>query len=669
MIWSQWRENTGEPLVRRLERNMPRDFLSIATAQSILTADVADNLSQESERTGASVETLVARKGLMSAIQMDVVQTLLRPTEVVPGYELLSVIGHGGMGVVYRAKQITLDRIVAIKTILVGQMSDPQMAARFEQEARAVARLQHPNIIAAIDFGQHDGRLFFVMELVEGDDLEAFIKQERVAGRLAFVTESLAWGLARQTASGLSHAAEQGIVHRDIKPANLLLIEPPAGFPLPPGMPLVKIADFGLAFLTSNEAEQKTRLTAANTTVGSPHYIAPEQLGGQPVDARADIYALGATLFHLLAGQPPYAGLSLTQILSQKLTADAPRLIEKRRDISAQTDALVAAMMSRQPEQRVASYQQLLTQIDEITRQLSSETLTELPAMSSLSATAAFPSPSNEPSAFAVTTKLQIPTTNVSSKSPTAATGISDPLASTSAVVASNETRWTRRRVVATAAGTALLLGTSGWAARTFLGSATRRDQPRQQLVPGGWSEPLFDGKSLQQWLPRSGAWQLAQDDDGATVLAGTNGVVSRKLIRNDEGSTRSLEHFALTLAIRLHDANAVELHFGILRGADDNGVRLAIRLERDTARLVRRSADRGSSQPISEPVSLQDVHEQPRVLKLVRDATHWFAFVDTQLLGALTLAGQPELAEFRLLAEAGPAWISDVEIEELRKP
>lgn len=652
---------------------MPRDFLSIATEQSILTAELAKDLSQESERTGVSVEALVARKGLISAVEMDVIQTLTRPTEVVPGYELLSVIGHGGMGVVYRAKQITLDRIVAIKTILVGQMSDPQMAARFEQEARAVARLQHPNIIAAIDFGQHDGRLFFVMELVEGDDLETFIKQQQVAGHSSFVTESFAWGLARQTASGLSHAAEQGIVHRDIKPANLLLIEPPAGFPLPAGMPLVKIADFGLAFLTSNEAEQKTRLTAANTTVGSPHYIAPEQLSGQPVDTRADMYALGATLFHLLAGQPPYAGLSLTQILSQKLSADAPRLIEKRRDITTQTDALVATMMSRQPERRAATYKQLLAQIDELTQQLSSETLTEMnavspsDAVSSLSATAEFPSPNNQPSAFAVTTKMQIPMTSVDTESPTAPMEAGDPLATTSTIVTPNAARWTRRRVVTAAAGAALLLVTSGWIARRFFGSGTRRDQARQQLVPSGWSEPLFDGKSLKLWLPRSGVWQLAQDDDGATILAGTNGVISRKLLRNEESSVRTLEFFSLTLAVRLHEASAVELHFGILRGPDDNGVRLAIRLERDEARLIRRSADRGTSQPISESTSLQDVREQPRVLKLVRDATHWFAFVDAQLLGALTLAGQPQLPEFRLLAEAGPAWVSDVEVEELR--
>ncbi|HLQ43819.1 MAG TPA: hypothetical protein VK137_03745, partial [Planctomycetaceae bacterium] len=117
---------------------MSRDFLSIATGMSLLTPELADTLSREAARAGETVEAIVARKGLLSAVQMDIVQTLRRPGEIVPGYELLSVIGHGGMGVVYRARQRTLDRVVAIKTILVSQVADAQMAARFEQEARAV---------------------------------------------------------------------------------------------------------------------------------------------------------------------------------------------------------------------------------------------------------------------------------------------------------------------------------------------------------------------------------------------------------------------------------------------------------------------------------------------------------------------------------------------------
>ena len=121
---------------------MSRDFLSLASELSMLAPDVAEQLTAEVARTGEAPETLISRRGLLSAVQMDIVQTLLRPQETVPGYELLSTLGHGGMGVVYRAKQKTLDRDVAIKTILVNQMLDRSMASRFEQEARAVARLQ-----------------------------------------------------------------------------------------------------------------------------------------------------------------------------------------------------------------------------------------------------------------------------------------------------------------------------------------------------------------------------------------------------------------------------------------------------------------------------------------------------------------------------------------------
>ncbi len=359
---------------------MSRDFLSLASELLMLKPELAQQLTAEAARTGEAPETIISRRGLLSAVEIDIVQTLLRPNEIVPGYELLDVLGHGGMGVVYRARQKTLDRTVAIKTILVSQMSDRSIAARFEQEARAVARLQHPHIIAAIDFGQHDGRLFFVMELVEGEDLESRIARHQPPGLLNATTERLAWGLARQAASGLAHAAEQEIVHRDIKPANLLLVDPPAGFPLPPGMPLVKIADFGLAFLASTEAEAQTRLTAANTTVGSPHYIAPEQLSGATVDARADIYALGATVFHLLAGRPPYAGLTLTQVLAQKLTAEAAPIRSVREEVSDETNMLIAAMMTRRPADRIASYAELLGHIDGLLFASNQTTLTELPS-------------------------------------------------------------------------------------------------------------------------------------------------------------------------------------------------------------------------------------------------------------------------------------------------
>lgn len=642
---------------------MSRDFFSLANKLSMLPQELAEQLTAEATRTGESPETLIARRGLLSAVQMDIVQTLLRPTEIVPGYELLTALGHGGMGVVYRAKQKTLDRVVAIKTILVNQMTDRSMAARFEQEARAVARLKHPNIIAAIDFGQHDGRLFFVMELVEGEDLETRIERQQKSGLPASASETLAWGLARQTASGLSHAAEQGIVHRDIKPANLLLVEPPAGFPLAPGMPLVKIADFGLAFLATTEADARTRLTLANTTVGSPHYIAPEQISGEQVDARADIYSLGATLFHLLAGQPPYSGRPLMQILSQKMTADAPRLRSVRGDISDATDTLVAAMMARRPEDRIASYSELLGRIDDVWQSLNTATLVELPA-AALTLTADLPRQSRPTSTAELAPSISAARTDaleaVEPGRDTGTLGATQPMPATSSPVRQSRRAWFGLAGVA-------VLGAGVWGlAAKFWNAAPA--QPR--LIPGGWSEPLFNGRSLRNWQTRSGTWVLTEDEDGAKVLAGTNGVISRRLLRGDEQPPRPLEHFEVTLAVRLHQATAVEIHFSLFARPDDNPPRPGIRLEHNTAGIVFRSADRDASAPLHSSVTLPAInHEQPRVVRLRRDATHWFATVDGQSVGSLKQFGPGEIAEIRLSVVDGPAWFSDIEVEELIEP
>lgn len=643
---------------------MNRDFLSLASELSMLPPELVEQLTAEVARTGEAPETLIARRGLLSAVQMDIVQTLLRPTEAVPGYELLTTLGHGGMGVVYRARQKTLDRVVAIKTILVNQMMDRSMASRFEQEARAVARLQHPNIIAAIDFGQHDGRLFFVMELVEGEDLEALIERQQKSNLPSRMAESLAWSLARQMASGLAHAAEQGIVHRDIKPANLLLVEPPAGFPLPPGIPLVKIADFGLAFLATSEAEARTRLTAANTAVGSPHYIAPEQISGEQVDSRADIYSLGATIFHLLAGRPPYSGRPMMQILSQKLTENAPQLRSVRPDISDATDRLVAEMMARRPEDRVASYPELLNRIDDVWRTLNSATLAELPAVA-LTLTTDLPRGGRSTSTAELDQPRRAARTQTFERiepgRDTGTLGVTQPTPAVASPARDSRRRWL------TMAGAVVFGGASVWGLVATLWN-TAPAQPR--MVPGGWSEPLFSGRSLRNWQTRSGTWVLTDDDDGAKVLAGTNGVIARRLLRGDEQPPRPLKNFEVSLAVRLHQATAVEIHFGLSARQGDNPPRPGIRLEHGTAGFVFRSGDRDNSAPFHSSVSLPTINnEQPRVVRFRRDVTHWFVIVDGQNVGSLEQFGPEELAEFRLFVEDGPAWFSDIEVEELVEP
>ncbi len=219
-------------------------------------------------------------------------------------------------------------------------MSDRAALERFELEARTIGQLRHPNIITAHDYGRHGGRVFLAMELVEGTDLDRRIKEN---GPLE---EFIAWGLMRQTVAGLAHAREHHVVHRDIKPANLILVPPPAGYPLPAGMPMVKIADFGLALLQEDVAAD-TRLTAPDATVGSPHYMAPEQLETSDVDFRADMYALGATMFHALAGRPPFAGMKLPQLIGAKLGDGPPRLEHLVPGLAPETCRLVHALLER----------------------------------------------------------------------------------------------------------------------------------------------------------------------------------------------------------------------------------------------------------------------------------------------------------------------------------
>jgi serine/threonine protein kinase len=145
----------------------------------------------------------------------------------IPGYEILSVLGRGACGVVYRARQLKLDRIVALKTVQLQSPSRSTALARFELEAVALAKLQHPNIVNVFDYGHHDGQVYMAMELLDGEDLERRLR------RLGRLDDRTAWTIARQTAAALSHAAALGIIHRDIKPANLFLVPPPTGFGLP----------------------------------------------------------------------------------------------------------------------------------------------------------------------------------------------------------------------------------------------------------------------------------------------------------------------------------------------------------------------------------------------------------------------------------------------------
>ena len=250
-------------------------------------------------------------------------------------YELREVLGRGGMATVYRAYQAALDRFVAVKLIDTRLASDPTFVERFRLEARIAARLRHPNLLTIFDFGDDRGDLYLVTELIEGGTL-----QEQLG---AFGSFARALGVVEQIGNALDFAHAQGIVHRDVKPANVFLEGDRA-----------ILADFGIAKVLSGTTD--AGLTAAGTGIGTPEYMAPEQLLGQQIDGRADLYALAATFYRLVAGQLPFhlRGPDDTTIalVMRKVSTPPPPPSSFNPAITPTLDALVLRALSADPAAR-----------------------------------------------------------------------------------------------------------------------------------------------------------------------------------------------------------------------------------------------------------------------------------------------------------------------------
>jgi serine/threonine protein kinase len=260
-------------------------------------------------------------------------------------YRILAVLGQGGMGVVYKAHDTSLDRFVAIKVLNPDLCRNQQFIERFEREAKACAALSHPNIthIYAIDRGKH----YFVMEFVEGENLADLVKR---VGPLA-VPKAIEY--TRQCARGLRAGAALGIIHRDIKPSNLLVSDESQ----------VKITDFGLAraFVDRNPG-----LTSTGVVMGTPLFMSPEQGRGGQIDLRSDIYSLGATLFFMLYGCPPFEADSPIAIILKHINDMVT--FPERKDVPESVRALVLRMLEKDVTRRVADYDTLLTDLDRLDR-------------------------------------------------------------------------------------------------------------------------------------------------------------------------------------------------------------------------------------------------------------------------------------------------------------
>jgi WD40 repeat protein/serine/threonine protein kinase len=255
-------------------------------------------------------------------------------------YLLLERLGAGGMGQVYKARHRKLGRVVALKVIRKERLAHPEAVQRFLREIRAAAQLDHPNVVRAFDAEEAGGVHFLAMEYVEGTDLARLVKER---GPLPVAA---ACDCARQAALGVQHAHAKGLVHRDVKPSNLLLMRDGA----------VKVLDLGLARLPPPPGTDDASgpLTHEGMVMGTPDYIAPEQAEeSHAVDGRADVYALGCTLFFLLTGRPPFDGGSAARKVARHLAEPPPPLEASRPDAPAGLAALVRAMLAKRPEDRV----------------------------------------------------------------------------------------------------------------------------------------------------------------------------------------------------------------------------------------------------------------------------------------------------------------------------
>jgi serine/threonine protein kinase len=267
-------------------------------------------------------------------------------------FRIIRPLGRGGMAQVYLAEQTSLHRSVAIKVLRRELLTDKTIVKRFEQEAKAAAGLIHPNIVQVYAFGQQDGIHYIAQEYVQGLNLRQFLNRKGPPELL------IAYHIMRQVASALAVAGDAGIVHRDIKPENILITRKGEA----------KVTDFGLAQLA--ESEQKVHLTQVGVTMGTPLYMSPEQINGDTVDHRSDIYSFGVTCYRMLSGRPPFRGETSLTLAMQHLTKTPEPLGSLRADLPPVMGEIVHKMMARAPADRYQHAREITQDLKRVARAL-----------------------------------------------------------------------------------------------------------------------------------------------------------------------------------------------------------------------------------------------------------------------------------------------------------
>jgi eukaryotic-like serine/threonine-protein kinase len=292
-------------------------------------------------------------------------------SELAGRYVIEELVGEGSMGLIYRARHACLPRSFAVKILFGDLVADPRMRIRFAQEAALASRLSHPNVVPVVDFGRSEqGLLFLVMDFIHGEGLGDLMARHAPLDSLHVVA------LARQLAQGLGHAHRRGLVHRDFKPNNVLLE------PQEDGPPVPRILDFGLAISTRDRDELPGRLTECGFILGTPVYIAPEQVLDHGVDHRADLFALGVVMYEMLAAQPPFDGRPI-EIAHKNVIAPVPPIAERSPGVSVPPalEAVVRRLLEKAPDARFSTADELCAALDEVERGL----MAQAPAMAMVS--------------------------------------------------------------------------------------------------------------------------------------------------------------------------------------------------------------------------------------------------------------------------------------------
>ncbi len=312
--------------------------------------------ARAAKKNGVCLRDLLIEHGFVTQSQLDRLSrsidddSMYRPAQQIPGFQVLSKLGQGAMAVVFKAKQLSLVRMVAIKVLPKRLSENPEFVERFYREGRAAARLNHPHIVQAFDVGEAGGYHYFVMEFIDGQTVYELLTDGRR------IEEAKAIPLILQSARSLEHAHRQSLIHRDVKPKNLMITKDG----------VVKLADMGLA---REMGDYATAAAEAGRAYGTPYYISPEQIRGEiTIDARADIYGLGATFYHMVTGKVPFDGTNPSAVMHKHLKDPLIPADHVNHELSAGIGEIIEVMMAKSPDDRYPSMTEVISDLESVAK-------------------------------------------------------------------------------------------------------------------------------------------------------------------------------------------------------------------------------------------------------------------------------------------------------------